>query len=238
MPFLHLFLLDVPAALRRDARLLWLAALVFVVSILFAFIYVQFDTQAVNFIYDAEQLVEFRRMYHPEWQAMLAQDQSPLEMFLFYVRNNGWTGVQLFLLGAVFGVGTLALLAYNGFCLGLLMGYLVASGYSSTLWPSIIAHSSFEVMATLIAAAAGMKWGFSLVLLASPQRRAQFATRLAQSVMLLLYAFILFVLAALTEAWWSANYSISVPVKYFSGVVFWVLLPGFIMFYGRSTARQ
>jgi uncharacterized membrane protein SpoIIM required for sporulation len=238
MQFIHLLILDMPAALRRDARLFWLVALVFVACILFGYGYVHVSLDAVHFVYDDEQLIEFKRMYDPEWQAMTMQDQSSLEMFLFYVGNNGWMALQLFLLGALFGFGTLFLLAYNGICLGLMMGYLSVSGYSATLWPSILAHSSFETIATLVAATAGLKWGFSLILLASPLKRAQFVKRFAQSAFLLLNALVLFVLAALVEAFWSANYTIPVEYKYLSGLFFWIVLPGLIAYYGHVAARK
>ncbi|MDQ1363685.1 MAG: hypothetical protein QG652_1547 [Pseudomonadota bacterium] len=227
----HLLFLDAPAALRRDSRLFWLATLVFFLSVVFAFIIVQINAQAVLLIYDEQQLADFRRMYHPEWQVMMMQQRSSTGQFIFYLLNNNWVGIQLFLFGAMLGVGTLLFLGYTGFSLGLMIGYLSAAGYSNTLWPTIMAHSSFEILAILLAAVAGMKWGFSLVLIASPVRRREFGLRFAQSVLLLLNAIIFFAFAALIEAYWSSGFIASAQTKYIAGTLSWIILTGYFLYF-------
>ena len=234
----HLLFLDAPAALRRDSRLFWLACLVFFIPLVAAFIMAQISSEAVLLIYNEPQLLEFKRMYHPQWQEMTVQQRSNTEQFMFYVLNNNWVGIQLFLLGAVLGVGTLVFLGYTGFSLGLMMGYLSAAGYNDMLWSTISTHSSFEILATLIAAVAGMKWGFSLVLIANPARRRQFGIRFAQSVLLLVNALVFFILAALIEAYWSSGFITSVQTKYFTGILSWAILIAYVLFFGRTKTKN
>lgn len=233
----HLFFLNVPAALRRDSRLFWLACIVFFFSVFLAFMIEQINPQFALVMYDAHQLSDFKRMYHPQWQQMITLQRSNTEQFLFYVLNNNWVGIQLFLLGAALGIGTLCLLAYTGFSLGLMMGYLSATGYNEMLWPTILAHSSFEIIALLVAAVAGLKWGFSLVLISDPARRRDFSMRFAQSVVLLFNAMIFFVVAAFIEAYWSSGYVAATQTKYIVGALSWLLMISYLLFVGH-TAKE
>lgn len=233
----HLLFLEAPAALRRDSRLFVLAILVFFLSILSAFILAHLHTDAVFLIYNTQQVADFNKMFHPQWQHMIIEQRSNTEQFIFYVSNNTWVGFELFLLGILLGAGTLFFLGYTGFTLGLMMGYLSATGHHDTLWPVIITHSSFEILATLIAAVAGMKWGFSLILLGDPLRRHEFGMRFAQSVMLMINATVFFIIAALIEAYWSSGYITSASVKYMTGIASWTLLIFYLLFVGRTASR-
>jgi uncharacterized membrane protein SpoIIM required for sporulation len=233
----HLLFLDAPASLRRDSRLFWLALLVFFISAVTAFFIAHINSQTVLLVYDEQQIADFKRMFHPQWMQMIVEQRSNTSQFLFYILNNSWVGMQLFLLGMLFGVGTLLFLGYTGFSLGLIMGYLSAEGYNDTLWPIIVTHSSFEILATLIAAVAGMKWGFSLVLISNPLRRREFGLRFAQSVLLLINAMVFFVVAGLIEAYWSAGYTTSATLKYGTGIISWSLLISYLLFYGRRAAK-
>jgi uncharacterized membrane protein SpoIIM required for sporulation len=234
----HLLFLDVPAALRRDSRLFLLAIVVFSLSTLIAFIIVRFNSSSVLLVYNEQQILDFKQMFHPQWMQMGIEQSSSLQQFIFYVSNNCWLGVQLFLLGILFGVGTILFLAYTGFSLGLITGYLSSIGYQDTLWPGIITHSSFEIMATIIAAVAGMKWGFSLVLLGHGTRRHEFGTRFAQSVLLLFHAIIFFVVAALIEAFWSFAFITTAETKYVTGFISWSLLISYLIFFGRKPSPK
>jgi uncharacterized membrane protein SpoIIM required for sporulation len=235
---LHLLFLDAPASLRRDSRLFWLALLVFILSVLAAFVLVQINSQTVLLVYDEQQILDFKQMYHAEWQPMIMQQRSDTEHFIFYALHNNWVAIQLFLFGALLGAGTLFFLAYNGFSLGLMMGYLRATGYNDTLWSTILTHSSFETLAILLAAVAGMKWGFSLVLLSNPLRRRQFGMRFAQSVLLLVNAMVFFILAALIEAYWSSGFEATAQTKYLTGMVSWAVLIAYLVFFSRTTTTN
>ena len=237
-PMLHLLILDVPAALRRDSRLFWLALLVFLLSIVLAFLLARFNVQTVNLVYNAHQIDEFTRMFHPHWQSMLIEQRSNTEQFFFYVMNNGWVSIQIFLLGVLLGAGSLIFLAYLGFSLGLMLGLLSSTAHSEVMWSTIAAHSGFEMLATIIAAVAGLKWGLSLVLITDAKRRHEFGLRFAQSIILLLNAMVFFVIAALIESYWSFGVQSSVLFKSLVGAACWIGLVSFLMFYGRSAAKH
>ena len=235
---LHLLFLNVPAALRRDSHLFWLAVGVFTLSVILAFVLAQLHVESVNLIYNAQQIAEFMRMFHPHWQALLIEQRSTTEHFIFYVMNNSWVGIQLFLLGILVGVGSFIFLAYIGFSLGLMLGYLSLMGYGDVMWPSILAHSAFEITATIMAAVAGSKWGLSLVLIFNPVRRHEFGLRFAQSLVLLLNAMVFFVMAALIESYWSFGVQTTVQTKYMVGGLSWAGLIIFLLFFGRVTKKH
>jgi uncharacterized membrane protein SpoIIM required for sporulation len=234
----HLLLLDLPAALRRDSRLFLLATSLFCLSVILALFMARLDPQSVNVVYSAHEIDEFTRMFHPHWQSLLIEQRSNTEHFLFYVTNNGWVAIQIFLSGLLLGAGSLVFMAYIGFSLGLMIGLLSTTAYSDVMWSSIAAHSVFEMLATIIAAVAGLKWGMSLVLLVKPERRHEFGLRFAQSLLLLLNALVVFVLAALIESYWSFGVQTAVDTKFIVGAASWAAVISFLVFYGRVTTKN
>ena len=235
---LRLLLLDVPAALRRDYQLFWLATVIFFLSVVLAFILVQFNSQLLYLAYDGQQIADFTRMFDPYWHSLLIEHRSNWSQLVLYIINNNWVAIQLFLFGIVFGVGSLLFLAYTGFSLGLMLGYLSASGVNEVLWSSIMTHSSFESLATIIAAIAGMKWGLSLGLLFDNSRRHVFGLRFAQSLILLLNAMVFVVCAAIIESFWSFGVDTGPQIKYLTGAMSWTVLISFLFFYGRAAGKH
>src|SRR6202008_638920 len=84
-------------------------------------------------------------------------------MFGYYIRNNVGVAFQCFAGGLFAGLGSVFFLAYNGAFSGALAGYLTQRGLSSTFYAFIATHSSFELTAIVLAGAAGLKMGHSLL---------------------------------------------------------------------------
>ena len=140
------FFRRLPRQLYRDRALLLSSTALFVLVLAVAFLLVQFKPASVYFIYGEFELAENA---------------------LFYLSNNSLVGLQLFLAGVLPGIGTLVLLLYSAASLGMLMGYINLSGYSETMWPAIITHSSLELLSTIFAAVAGWVSGYCNVCVAS-----------------------------------------------------------------------
>lgn len=233
---LHFIFSEFPFKVRSASSLFFMAAVIFFTTLLFSFFYVQQNTEAVYLVYGENQVINFTYMYDPEHIKLSSNSsQNTTKQFLFYIFNNCWIAIKIFLGGLLIGLGSIILLIYNAISMGLLMGFLVAHGYGSTLWPTIIGHSSFELIATIISAAAGFKVGWSMIgpITLRVPRLQHIILEFKQSVLLMYGALVLFTLAGLIEAFWSSNNTIPDIAKYIVGCMFWVILPLYLWLAGR-----
>ncbi len=107
----------------------------------------------------------FEDMYSPSAHSIgrIREASTDWMMFGYYIRNNISVAFQCFGGGLFGGLGTLFFLAYNGAFGGAIAGYLTERGLSSTFYPFIATHSAFELTAIVLAGAAGLRLGHSLI---------------------------------------------------------------------------
>jgi uncharacterized membrane protein SpoIIM required for sporulation len=225
------FLLKLPQDIHRDRTLLLFALAVFMLALSLSFFLVRWRQDVVYIFYHAHQLSELARVYDPAF--VLLQPPAMPDIWhdgIFYFTNNCLVGLQLLVAGSLFGVGTLILLLYSATSLGVLMGYIHFSGNGAQMWPSIIGHSSLELLATVLFAVAGFRLG--LWLLQCWQCRCLLDTRLTlhRLLHLLLPATALYGMAALVEAGWSHNPLIAGWARYGVGALLWCAMVGYLYF--------
>ncbi|HBO45012.1 MAG TPA: stage II sporulation protein M [Planctomycetaceae bacterium] len=153
-------------------------------------------------------------------------------MLGYYVLNNAGIGLRCFALGIVFGVGGLLITVFNAALLGGLFGHMATTAQSGNFFEFVTAHGPYELTAVVMASAAGMRLGFSL-LYTKGRTRIDSLRRAAREAMPTMGAFvILFVLAALIEAFVSPSplpYAFKMAVCVFSAasLVFYVFVLGY-----------
>jgi len=177
-------------------------------------------------IYPAEQVREFDSMYSPE-NTILGRERdsdTDIEMFGFYIYNNIAIAFRTFATGVLAGLGSLFFLVYNGLAIGAVMGYMAYIGYYNTFFPFVVGHGSLELTAIAISGAAGLRLGCS-ILIPGPYSRLLAIRLAASSCIKLMYGvFIMLLMAAFIEAFWSSSTSINNAIKYSVGVGLWILV--------------
>jgi uncharacterized membrane protein SpoIIM required for sporulation len=153
----------------------------------------------------------------------------------FYVYNNVGIAFRCFATGALFGLGSIFFLVYNGLVTGTVVGYVEQSGHAQNILTFMCGHGPFELTAIVISGGAGLRMGYALLGSSGRTRLASLRAIADDLISLILgAAFFLFV-AALVEGWWSPS-SLSNPVKWaFSGAMSLLVL-AFLLFYGRAAA--
>jgi len=81
----------------------------------------------------------------------------------FYVYNNVSIAFFSFAGGVLMGLGTIYFLVYNGLTLGAIFGYIIAQGYGSHLLVFVTAHSVLELGGLVVAGAAGLSLGYTII---------------------------------------------------------------------------
>jgi uncharacterized membrane protein SpoIIM required for sporulation len=89
---------------------------------------------------------------------------SPAAAFAAQVwTNNVWVAAQSLIFGILLGIPTLYVLAQNSLNLGVNGGYLFAHGKGTMFFSLILPHGMLELSAVFLAAAAGLRLGWTVI---------------------------------------------------------------------------
>jgi len=184
-------------------------------------------------------LAQFDEMYSEETDRDRKESDGDMSAAAMggYVEHNVGIAFQCFAMGIFLGVGTLAVLVYNGIVLGTVSGYLTATGHAERFWSFVVGHGSFELTAIVISGAAGLVIGHSLVHPGPYSRGEALRRRGLVGVQLALGAGAMLVVAAVIEAFWSPR-ALPPAVKYGAGVFLWILVLVYLAFSGRQRAAS
>ena len=161
------FVVDWPAAVRSLWRETLIATMLTIVGVIAGFLLVRSDpvwfdafvpeglANGRNFAASTESLRG--TLYGSEGKDWL----SIFATFLF--THNSQVAILAFALGFAFGVPTAFLLIYNGGMIGAFFALFGSKGLSPQLGGWLIIHGSTEIFAIILAGAAGLRIGWSVV---------------------------------------------------------------------------
>lgn len=151
----------------------------------------------------------------------------------FYLRNNASIGLQCYIWGLTFGLGTIAILATNGMIIGTVFGYMTRSPNAGNFYQFVTAHSAFELTAIVFSGAAGLRLGWSLIATDGRTRTASLQQAAVTTLPTIGAAVFLFLLAAFLEGFVSAS-PLPYPVKALIALACAGLLAVYLIFGGRE----
>ena len=217
---------DFPLAIYRHRYFILLSFLVMVLPGLVAGTWTYLDEDAVYSVLDASQVRQVERMYDPEARKLGREREAETDIFMFgfYIKNNISVAFRCFAGGMVIGIGTLLVLFFNGMFMGSIAGHLTRLDYVDTFYPFVVGHGSFELTAIVFSGAAGLRLGYAIL---NPGQisRLDALRKAGRDVVPMLYGiFLMLVIAAFLEAFWSSSTSLSIEVKYTVGAVLWTLV--------------
>lgn len=221
-----------PAAVRREWRVVLLATLLFLGSMIAMLVLAQHRPDSVYALVPESNMEQFEAMYRPQAR----HPGAPLDGFsryAFYVAHNVRIDFQCFAGGIAFGIGAIFYLLYNGLFAGAIAGHLTQLGYVHTFWGFVAGHSGPELMAAILSGACGLKLGWALVVPGARSRRRALVEN-ARAVAPILYgAATMTVLAASIEAYWSPL-DLPFPLKIGVGIALWL---AFVLYFLAAGAR-
>jgi uncharacterized membrane protein SpoIIM required for sporulation len=154
----------------------------------------------------------------------------------FIIQNNVLVSLVALVSGIGLGLPTAYLLASNGWMLGTLGAAVHQAGYDAGFWALIVPHGAIEISVIIIAGAAGLMIGDSL-LRPGLLRRLDSLTRAAQRALVLaLGAAPLLVIAGLIESFVTPS-DLAGGAKLAVGAVTGVLMWSWLLLAGRSRSR-
>jgi uncharacterized membrane protein SpoIIM required for sporulation len=179
------------------------------------------------------QLAGMEAMYAEEIGRTAGQDA---QMSGFYVWNNVGIAFRCFATGALFGLGSVFYLVYNGLVLGTVEGYLWARGLGWNLTDFTISHTPWELTGIAISGGAGLRLGWALVVTEGRTRMGSLRAAGPDLYRLVLGAAALLLVAAAIEGFWSAGPA-PLWVKMAFGAIGAVAIVLWIGVLGRGGAR-
>lgn len=225
-----------PALVRRERRVIALAAALFVIPLLVMLIVLQYYPDGIYLLMPPGEISNFEEMYAPtaERLGQAHAISGEWKMWGIYIANNVGIDFQCFAGGIAFGLGAVFFLLYNGLFIGAVAGHLTQIGYISTFWSFVSGHSAFELTGAVLSGAAGLKLGQALIAPGLRTRRAALRDNGRIAIQLLLGAATLTFLAAFIEAFWSAERAFPIHLKYGVGITLWCITLAYLVFAGKE----
>ncbi|HRO28362.1 MAG TPA: stage II sporulation protein M [Luteimonas sp.] len=225
-----------PRLVRAQRGCLWLATALLALPTLALFFAVQQWPELVHSVFTPQDLARLEAMYDPADPSHKLGRESGTDMAMFghYIMNNISIGFRTFAAGLLAGVGTALVLVSNGVMFGVVAGHLQAIGHGDPFWRFVAGHSAPELVAIVIAGAAGLRLGLALLAPGRLRRVDALAEAGRVGAQLCLGILVMLLFAAFVEAFWSSTGSIPAPLKFGVGALLWILVLGWLALGGRG----
>ncbi len=138
--------------------------------------------------------------------------------------NNIVVSLFAFALGALYGLGTIYIIALNGFMLGGIFAFTAKYDLAGRLFTFVVAHGVVELSVICLAGAAGIQLGNALVHPGLKTRMDAFRDAVKQAATLLPVVVVFLVGAGIIEGYISPNDSFPLGVRVVIGVAYGILL--------------
>jgi uncharacterized membrane protein SpoIIM required for sporulation len=226
---------EFPMAVRAHGTYVLVATVLFVLPTIIIGLLVYAKPELILSVVNSETAADFEQMYSPAAHSIGRTRAASTDwmMFGYYIRNNIGVAFQCFAGGLFVGLGSAFFLVVNGAFGGALAGFLVDRGLSGTFFPFIATHSAFELTAIVLAGAAGLRLGHSLLAPGRLTRRHALVLASRDAVVLLYGVTAMLLVAAAIEAFWSSANWLAPSIKYGVAAICWASVLGYLLFQGR-----
>lgn len=148
--------------------------------------------------------------------------------------NNISVAFKAFALGITAGVGTCYVILLNGMILGAFAAHFANHGLGYPLLCFILPHGFLEILAILIAAAAGLRLGISLAIPGAVTRKASLRVGAKEAVLMVLGTIPMFAVAGMVEGFVTPAH-LPGAVKIAVGLVTGGAAVAYLLFVGHGT---
>ncbi|NVJ60672.1 MAG: stage II sporulation protein M [Gammaproteobacteria bacterium] len=220
-----------PRKIQQHLSLFWLTTFVFYGPGAIMFGLTMINPELIYSLVPVDQVVSIESMYDPEQRVLGRERDSDTDFYMFghYIQNNIGIGFRTFATGILFTLGSLFFLIFNGLFFGAISAHIVNVKYTSTFFPFVIGHGSFELTAIVISGMAGILLGWSLIAPGNLKRIEALKLAAQNAIGLMYGAVLLFLIAAFVEAFWSSSTNLTINTKYTVGTIFWVLVLAYLL---------
>jgi uncharacterized membrane protein SpoIIM required for sporulation len=232
---LRFFTHEFPQTFRRGWRYIAVAFGVFLFFGLAVFVGTRQDPEFSEFAgispYFREVVINHRTRW---WEDLNKANQIGSSKIL---TNNIQVTFYAFALGAMFGLGTLYVLAFNGASLGAVLALTYRAGFGNDLVSFVVGHGVIELSCIFIAGGAGLLIGSALLMPGDLSRGDALKSRGLDAIRLVVGCVPLLVLAGIIEGFISPA-PINPAIKFGIGAITGVAMYSYLLLAGREQATE
>ncbi len=225
------FARDFPLAFRRTWRYTATAFGVFLLFSLIAFFGTRQDPDFSEFAGIPSSFREVIINQRTHWWEDLNQANQVGSSQIF--TNNIRVTFYAFALGALFGVGTLYVLAFNGAMVGAILALTYRAGFGNDLATFMVGHGVIELSCIFISGGAGLLLGTALLMPGDLSRGDALKSRGMEAVRLIAGCVPLLIVAGIIEVFISPQ-PISPIIKISIGAITGLALYSYLLLAGRE----
>jgi uncharacterized membrane protein SpoIIM required for sporulation len=226
----NFFAREFPRTFRRTWRYTALSFTVFFVSCLIGFLGTKYDPEFSEIVGVPAAFRELKIETRTHWWERI-NEQNQVESSKI-MTNNVQVTIYTFAFGALFGIGTLFYLAYNGAVNAAVLALTYQAGFGNDLVTFMIGHGVVELSCIFIAGGAGLLIGSALLMPGDLSRADALKSRGMEAIRLMIGVAVLLVLAGIIEGFISPA-PINPAIKYGIGSLTGVALYMYLLVAGR-----
>ncbi|GAB6195442.1 stage II sporulation protein M [Lysobacter xanthus] len=225
-----------PRLVREEWRCMLGAAVLLYLPMAIVFAAILQRPELSSALFDPDQLAQFERMYDPAdaTRALGREAGTDVAMFGHYIFNNISIAFRAFASGALAAVGAVVVLVANGLIIGGVAGHLQAVGHGDPFWRFVCGHAAFELTAIVISGGAGLQIGLRLLAPGQRRRIDALAEGGRRGALLCAGVFVMLVVAAFIEAFWSSVAALPASVKFGVAALLWLAVGTWLLRGGRG----
>jgi len=201
--FFRFWVHDLPLALYEAKNELNISLLFFLASMAIGILSAVNDPDFAQVILGSDY-VEMTEQNIADGDPMgVYKSETEFNMFFAITVNNILVAFRTFVLGAVFGVGTLVIMLYNGIMVGTFQYFFIERGLLQESFLTIWMHGALEISSIVIAGAAGLTMGRGLVFPGTLPRRQSFIIGARRAIKIMIGLVPFFILAGFIEGFFT-----------------------------------
>ncbi len=168
---------------------------------------------------------EFQGAVDPDTEQTLAADEGAA-FSAEVLTNNIQVTLLAFALGITAGIGTAAIVAYNGVFIGVIMGVAIEDGNGVDLLTLITAHGVLELSCIVVGASAGLRMGWAIIEPGRLRRSRALAIEARKSLEIIIGTAFWLVVAGLAEGFLSraVDFTGALVIGLGLGAIYWSLV--------------
>jgi len=225
---IELFRDDVPRVFRDLQATIWVTVTLFTGAGLLGWLLVSFNPELAS-LFASDQMID--NVQRGElWTDGILNIMPSSVLSVRIMANNIVVSLFAFALGALYGLGTIYIIALNGFMIGGIFAFTAKYEMAGRLFNFVIAHGVVELSVICLAGAAGIQLGNALVHPGLKTRMVAFRDAVKHAATLLPVVVVFLVGAGVIEGYVSPDdrYSLipRVVIGIGYGILLWAVLSG------------
>ncbi|MBN2444203.1 MAG: stage II sporulation protein M [Spirochaetales bacterium] len=221
----HFFTSSLPRILIESRKYVIASAILFFLPLVISLVVTYRHPEYARFIMPGEVLEQMESSYQQEIDREGGIGTGAYASS-YYIQHNTTIAFFSFAAGVLLGIGTVFFLIYNGIAIGTIAGYITGLGYGENFLNFVCGHSVMELTGLVIAGAAGLLLGFSIIKANKYNRRDWLKLQKERILTLLCPSVFLLACAALIEGNISPT-NLPLGIKAFVAL----LSAGFLIYY-------